>query len=242
MGFENADIVKSLQSEILRMEGFKPAGSSGMDMGLGVINEAFPNGVFPQGAVHEFLSGKPEDDAATSGFITGLLATLMDSKGTAMWISSCRTIYPPALKFFGVQPDRVIFADLCRERDVLWAMEEALKCGALTAVVADLPDLSFIASRRLQLAVEQSMVTGFVIRHNVRKAGVTASVSRWRITSVPGEQIDDLPGLGFPQWKVELLRIRNGKSGAWDVRWMNGRFQTVPRLHSNAGQQRRKAG
>ncbi len=242
MGLKPADIVQSLQSDILRMEGFKPSGSCSTDMGLGSIHEAFPNGIFPQGAVHEFLSGQPEDIAATSGFITGLLSPLMASAGTAMWISACRTIFPPALRMFGVQPDRIIFADLKKESDVLWAMEEALKCSALTAVVADLHDLSFTASRRLQLAVEQSMVTGFIIRRNVRKPGTTACVSRWKITSVPGDQIDDLPGLGFPQWKVELLRIRNGRTGVWDVRWMNGRFETIAPMPSSMDQQKRKAG
>lgn len=40
-------------------------------------------------------------------------------------------------------------------------MEEALKCGGLAAVVGEVQDISFTASRRLQLAVEQSGVTGF---------------------------------------------------------------------------------
>jgi hypothetical protein len=33
-----------------------------------------------------------------------------------------------------------------------------------------------------------------------------------------------LPGVGFPHWKVELLRIRNGIPGVWCVHWSGGRF------------------
>jgi hypothetical protein len=39
--------------------------------------------------------------------------------------------------------------------------------------------------------------------------------------------IDGLPGIGFPQWRVELLRIRNGRSGVWDLKWRDGRFHGI---------------
>jgi len=98
----------------------------------------------------------------------------------------------------------------------------------LTAVVGEMKEISFTASRRLQLAVEQSQVTGFILRNNFRNLNTTACVSRWKITSLPSEAVDDLPGIGFPKWRVELLRIRNGRSGVWDVQWMNGRFHQTP--------------
>jgi protein ImuA len=177
--------------------------------------------------VHEFVTPRLEDSAATSGFIAALLGSLLNSSGTLLWISSSRTLFPPALKSFGVQPERCIFLDLQKEKDVLWAMDEALKCGALAAVVGEVKEMSFTASRRLQLAVEESRVTGFVLRHHTQKLNPTACVSRWMITSRPSEYIDGLPGVGFPRWKIELLRIKNGKPGAWDIQWMNGKFHPV---------------
>ena len=59
-----------------------------------------------------------------------------------------RTIFPPALKFFGIAPDKIIFIDLQKEKDILWAMEEALKCDGLAAVIGEMQELSFTASRR----------------------------------------------------------------------------------------------
>lgn len=225
-----AEILAELQTDILRLQGFKPADNAAIDWGLGPIKSAFPNSTFPLGAIHEFLSVRPEDAAATSGFIAGLLSSLMGSNGTSIWISASRKLFPPALKSFGIQPDRFIFIDLKNEKDVIWAMDEALKCGTLTTVVGELNDISFTASRRLQLAVEQSQVTGFIIRNQVQAAdnpGTTACVSRWKIMPLPSVSIEDLPGIGFPKWRVELLRIRNGKPGVWDVEWINGRFQPV---------------
>lgn len=219
-----SDVIAELQSGILRLQGFKFTKNASIDLGLGSIINSFPNASFPLGVVHEFLSGKKEDSASTSGFIAGLLSSLMGNSGAALWISSSRTLFPPALKNFGIEPDRFIFLDLKKEKDVIWAMDEALKCSALAAVVGEVREIDFTASRRLQLAVEQSQVTGFIVRNNYKNLTTTACVSRWKISPLPSEWID-LPGVGFPKWKVELLRIRNGKPGAWNVQWVDGKFQ-----------------
>ncbi len=166
----------------------------------------------------------------------------MGNAGASLWISSSRTLFPPALKSFGIDPDRFIFIDLKKERDVIWAMDEALKCGALTSVIGEIQKISFTESRRLQLAVEQSQVTGFILRNNSRNMNTTACVSRWKITPLPSEQVDELPGIGFPKWKVELLKIRNGKPAAWDIQWMNGKFMPVYKLFSIPQEQRKKTG
>ena len=225
---KKAHIISELQSDILRLQGLKPASNAVLDSGLGPIKSAFPNGTFPLGSVHEFLIGGPEDSAATQGFMGGLLASFMGTSGVSLWISSSRQLFPPALKHFGVDPDRFLFIDVQKEKDVLWAVDEALKCAALTAVVGEVQALSFTASRRLQLAVEQSQVTGFILRNNFRSLNTTACVSRWKISSLPSESPDNLPGIGFPSWRVELLRIRNGKPGVWNIHWRSGRFNATP--------------
>jgi protein ImuA len=220
-------ILAELQSDILRMQGFKPSGILSGNAGLNFMRDVFPTGSFPTGCVHEFLAAQIEDAAAASGFMSGILAALMREHGIVIWISATRKIFPPALKNFGIDPDRFIFIDLQKEKDVLWAMEEALKCSALTAVVGEIQDLDFTASRRLQLAVEESKVTGFIVRTSLKKPSTTACVSRWMISSLPSEPIEDLPGIGFPSWKVELLRMKNGKTGSWNVRWERGEFVQV---------------
>lgn len=221
-----SDIISKLQTDILRLQGFKQErGNSGLNSGLGIITKSFPNLTFPVGCMHEFLTSSKESSTVTASFLSGLLNSLSGNSGVNVWISPSRNVFPPALSNFGLQPDRFIFIDLKNEREVLWVMDEALKCGALSTVVGELRDLSFTESRRLQLAVEQSQVTGFIIRNDSSKLSASACVSRWRLTSLPSEEFRDLPGIGFPKWKVELLRIRNGKPGAWEVVWRDGKFK-----------------
>jgi len=233
-----ADIIAQLQKELLLLQGLKhTTNDHAVDTGLGLINHAFPDGAFPLGSVHEFIA---EDGAATGGFVAGIISALMQNGGVCLWISSCRTLFPPALHAFGILPDKIIFIDLQKERDLLWGMEEALKCNGLAAVVGELKDLSFTASRRLQLAVEQSRVTGFVLR--TKATNTTACVTKWKITSVSSELNDDMPGIGFPRWNIQLLKVRNGKPGSWQVEWVNGKFKPVFDVASGIQEQQKKVG
>jgi len=217
---QKADIIFQLQKEILQLQGFKHNASDDIIRPvLGPIDSAFPNGVFPLASIHEFLTKDPEDTAATSGFISCLLSSLMSKGGVTAWIGPSQEIFPAALKFFNVEPDKVIFINTKKQGELLWLVEEALKCEGLAAVIGEIPEITLTASRRLQLAVEKSGVTGFLIRNDSRKINVNACTARWKISSYPSIVKDNIPGIGFPAWKVELLKIRNGKPGTWQMQW-----------------------
>jgi len=166
----------------------------------------------------------------------------MQFDGATIWISSSRTVFPAALKTFGVEPDQIIFVDLEKEKDVLWTMEEALKCNRLTAVIGELREINFTESRRLQLAVEQSRVTGFILRQQSRIQNTIACVSRWRITSLQSELEEGMPGVGFPRWHAELLKVRNGYSGKWKVEWQSNHFEEISENIFSIEEQKRKTG
>jgi protein ImuA len=240
------DIINQLQKNILQWQGIHiPQPGTTRFRGLESIEASFPNGIFPTGAIHEFLTEEQEHAAACGGFVSGLLSVLMQNGGSCLWISTTRSLFPPALKAFGLEPDRFVFVDLSRERDSLWAMEEALKCSTLAAVVAEVQEISFTESRRLQLVVEKSRVTGFILRRNTKKLSATASVARWKITPLPSETEEDLPGLGFPRWNVELLKVRNGNTGEWKIEWHAGKFVPVVTKNNISIEERkekRKAG
>jgi protein ImuA len=218
------DIIYQLQQEIYQLQGTRPPAPGQAKLYLGPINKAFPNQQFPTGAIHEFIAPNIADGAATAGFTTALISGLMRAGGVCIWVSMGRKIYPPGLKIFGVAPDKVIFMDMRTEKEVLWVMEEALKCEGLGAVVGEMRELDMTVSRRYQLAVEQSRVTGFVIRQQPRLLYPNVAVARWHVTHLPGIIEAETPGLGFPRWNIQLSRIRNGHPGSWEVGWQAGRF------------------
>src|SRR3954452_15189474 len=135
MNNTKADIIAQLKKEILPLEGFKPIpGNIGCDP-LAVIKEAFPNGSFPLGAIHEFIGCSQEEISASAGFIAGILSAIMGRGGVSIWINPSNMIFPPSLKLFGLDADRIIFIELKKEKEILWVMEEALKCEGLAAVI-----------------------------------------------------------------------------------------------------------
>ncbi|MCH5720730.1 ImuA family protein [Niabella hibiscisoli] len=111
-----------------------------------------------------------------------------------------------------------------KSKDLLWIIEESLKCETLVAVVGAIDHMGFTESRRLQLAVEQSHVTGFIHRVSPRQQETVACAARWRIQPLPSIAEDNLPGVGFPQWNVELIKVRNGQTGQWQLQWKSGQF------------------
>ncbi len=222
-----ADIVTQLKKDILALQGFRPLVHAQHPIELGMIEHSFPGSTFPLGVNHEFICNNKESLTATSGFIAGILSTLLKKGGAAIWISASHIIFPPALVLFGFEPSQIIFIHLKNQKEALWATEEALKCEALAAVIGEVSYMDLAISRRLQLATEQSGVTGFLLRHQPRQLSTTACVCRWQISHIPSNTEDGLPGIGFPRWNVELLKVRNGKPGSCQLEWKNGHFYEV---------------
>src|SRR5690606_15977806 len=116
--FEKREVIRKLREEIMAIEGSAPPRQdSGIYFGLGPVEAAFPGKRFPTGAMHEFISRETTEAASTNGFIGGLLGKLMHKSGFCLWVSSKRTLFPPALKRFGAEPDRIIFIDVQREQE-----------------------------------------------------------------------------------------------------------------------------
>lgn len=217
-----------LRKEILCLQGLgTPPDNEQSAVLLGPILDNMPGKVFPTGAIHEFLSPTATAAAAASGFISAIISSLMKSDKPCLWVSTNRTLFPPALKTFGIDPDRMVFIDVTREKEALWVIEEALRCEALCAVMGEVRELNFTQSRRLQLAVESSRVTGFIHRRNPRIVHPTASVARWQIAPISSQTKGGLPGLGYPRWEIELLKIRNGKPGSWQLQWSSNAFHRI---------------
>jgi len=222
---EKSMLIVDLQQQILQWQGFKQIEKKDYGVGLGELEKAFPGHVFPVGTLHEFMMESNEEEAASSGFIGGLLSFLMQKDGVGLWISSSSQLFAPSIKSFGVDPDRIIFVKMEKQKDILWALEEGLKCEGIRVVIAEIQDIDFVQSRRLQLAVEKSKVTGFVLRLKSRFRGTTACAARWHISPLPSHVQGDMPGVGSPEWEVELLKVKNGNPSRWQVGWRQNQFQ-----------------
>jgi protein ImuA len=176
-------------------------------LGLPALDAALGGGL-PTGCLQEVIAA---DEGAAVGFAAFLLACAAGAgqglqDRDVLWASlGAGDLYPPGLAAFGLDPARLLLLAASSHGDLLWALEEALRCPALGAVLGEVERLDLTAGRRLQLAAAAGGVTGFLLARRARQpAAVSAAVLRWRVASLPGGR-----------WRVELLRRRGGRPGAW---------------------------
>lgn len=232
---DRSRLLADLKERIRRIEGVGGAdGTALVPLGLPDLDAALPGGGLALGAVHEVVGADARlDGGAATAFAALLLARLAAGRGPVFWIGPAHdrhghALYPPGLAAYGLAPDRLVLvqADGRGKKgaaDILWAMEEALRCPRVGAVIAEVGELDLAASRRLQLAAEAGGVPGLLLRLGPRRMESSACVTRWRLSAAPGEP-DGLPGLGDPAWRAELLRVRGGRPGVWRLSWRDGRL------------------
>ena len=197
---------------------------SSVPLGIAAIDGALPGGGIRLGALHEAASTGPDTEhaAAATLFAAGILARL---DGPVLWVLRQADLFAPGLAGAGLRTDRVVFAEA--GKDVLPAMEEGLRHPGLAAVVAEHTGrLSLVASRRLQLAAEQTGILAMLIRRSPSfddpaLSQPTAAATSWRISALPSPpalpHAPDTPGLGRARWQLDLVRCRGGEPGSWIV-------------------------
>ncbi|MFT8246747.1 ImuA family protein [Roseomonas sp. BN140053] len=190
------------------------------------IDAALPGGDgLPRAALHEILAAGA---GAAAGFAALLLAR---SGGTVFWIARRPDAWPPGLARFGLSPSRLVLVQAEAESDALWAMEEALRCpavsGALLMHEASGRPPDGVAARRLQLAAETGGGIGLLLREDEDSPGPVLATTRWRISGRAGTGLSR-HDLGDPQWCLELLRARGAKPASWNVTWRAGTETLVP--------------
>lgn len=181
-------------------------------------------------------------DAAATGFVLAQLP----ARGPVLWVqdrSSRREGGRPSalgLAHLLGRPVDLLWIEAGRAVDVLWAMEEALGCPALGAVVGEVwgdpPRLDFTATKRLALRAERAGVPAWLLRR-AASPDLSAARERWRIVALPSPPApDDLRAPGEPLWQATLLRARGRMPGEWVAGAAAGRLSlrhpTAPAIHA----------
>ena len=140
-----------------------------LSSGCPALDRALPEKGFRPGTLVEWLSRGEGDGTATLGFprrrrgragrVGGGAVVVLDRTGE---------FYPLAAVAQGIEPARLIVVHPGNKADHAWALDQALRCPAVAAVVA-WPEsldgkLDGRTFRRLQLAAEQGGGLGLLIR------------------------------------------------------------------------------
>lgn len=181
----------------------------------------------PQPTLSELFAAHSRD-AGWAGFLVAQVGT----DKPLLWVQERMAIlesgrvHPP-----GLPSQNLIHVETRDARDALWAMEEGVRCAALSCVVGEIwgapKTLDFTATRRLAVASERSGTPCWLVR-----LGGTPNLSgarmRWRIASMPSLVHDlDPKAPGTPAWDAELFRARGSPPGRWAIAYDSDAFHLV---------------
>ena len=179
-------------------------------------------------SLHEIAPAQAGDGAAAMGFALALAARFAAASprsSTALLVSEdfCAretgALYGPGLAAHGLSPGRLVFARAPDAPALLWAMEEALKSGALAVVVGEMWSLarhySLAASRRLLLAARAGRAPALLVHGGAfGRAGAISSAAetRFEIAAASSRRLEPAGGRlelpGAPAFAARLLKAR----------------------------------
>jgi protein ImuA len=200
-------------------------GGQALAFGVDTIDAALGGGL-AFGALHELSPAMPSCLGPVTGFALTLAARISGSKQVLLIqpaFAGCEagSLYAPGLALFGLPLRRVLMLRVTRPIEVLWAMEEALKCPAVACVIAELPNDGSIAdltaTRRLTLAAREGDGFGLMCRHRPSPFA-SAAETRWEIAAAESHP-DRFGGLGRAAFSLSLTKNRRGPTGRWTVAW-----------------------
>lgn len=122
-----------------------------------------------------------------------------------------------------IDPGRFVFIDALRPEDVLWALEETLRSGAVPCVIGDLPGPPGLTQvRRMHLAAEtggrEGNHTPIGLFLTPDQGGAQGVESRWHLQSEHHIAPTDAPhGFVPAQWQLSRLRARTAPQASWRI-------------------------
>ena len=155
-------------------------------------------GGFARGALHEIAATGEAHLPAAIGFALAVARRAAPSP-RLIWISEDLALaesgapYGAGLGAFGLAPEQLVTVSAAHRRDLLWAMEEALRCGATTAVIGEMRAgaIDGVAIRRLSLAAAESDTLALLLRTEPPGDASTAA-TRWIVGAAPDTNV--IPG------------------------------------------------
>lgn len=178
-------------------------------------------------SLHEIHAETPADAVAAHAFALGMAMRAARDR-PLLWVfqnlvgQETGDPHGPGLHEWGLRPESVL---VVRVRDVvamLAAGEEALKSGAVGAVMmtgwGEAKAMTLTASRRLALAARAGGSTAFVVRA-AATAVPSAAETRWSVRAALSTALE-AGAPGRPAFVVALTRSRQGAFPAeWTLEW-----------------------
>jgi protein ImuA len=204
-------------------------GPGTLPLGIPAIDTMLGGGLM-RGALHEIAAPGEAHLAAVTGFALGLAALSAPSPRLVliaedMALAESGALHGAGLDAFGLAPERLVTVAVTHRRDLLWAMEEALRCRTVNAVIGEIRcgGIDSVAARRLSYAAAESGALALLLRASPSNDASTAA-TRWIVGTARSVGTH---GPGEPRIAAQLIRNRRGPVGSWILEWSDSDGQFI---------------
>lgn len=130
--------------------------------GFAALDRLLPGGGLPRGALTEIVIAR--EGIGELSLLLPALARATEDERWLVFIAPPHVPYAPALARAGVNLARMLVVHPRNAQEGLWAVEQALRAGTASVVLAWLAHADAKALRRLQLAAEAGESLGILFR------------------------------------------------------------------------------
>lgn len=211
-------MLEALRQTVRKLERGIPRDGDVRPFGIAPIDAALGGGL-ALGALHEVAAAQEAHIAAATGFALGISANPRATIWIAEGLTAIESGIPcgPGLDEFGLAPERLITVAARQSRDLLWTMEEALRCRGVGVVIGETrrDGIDPVSLRRLSLAAAAHGALAILLRTRP-VTGASTAATRWTISAARSQPCY---GPGAPRVLAQLVRNRRGTLGTWTLEW-----------------------
>ncbi len=165
-----------LRADVWRADALAVPRAQTLSSGDAALDAQLPGGGWPVGALTELLQAP----GAHNEWRLLLPALARSGSGPVVLVAPPYLPFAPALQAQGLQAQRLLWLGAADSPDTaaLWLSEQALRCAAVDAVLAWLPQVRPEQLRRLQWAAAEHHKLLFVLRPEAAQAQASPAVLR----------------------------------------------------------------
>ena len=194
--------------------------------GCAVMDAWLPRNGFRSNAITEWVADRDSSGAAMVSMISTVSRMrTAETQGPLVVIADDNHFHPPAAAAIGMDVSRLIWVRPPTHADVVWSIDQALRCPAVSAVWAHVGgSLDDRDARRFQLAAESGGTPGILVRPQSARGRPSFSEVRMHVAALPTRSTFD-----FLSVRVTLDRCRGRSGGRSADLWIdpNGKLQVI---------------
>ena len=175
------------------------------------------------GRLEEIAPLTGADFGAAFGFALARLQEHKDSRPIVLampraWLSERGRPFAQGIaQGAGIAAGRLLLIAPPKPAQALWALEEALKSGAVAGGLGLAAEVGFVTTRRLDFAARAGRASAVMLRSGPAD-DLSAAHLRWRLSTLASTTDEwDARSPGRARWRADLVRRRDGPPQTWDV-------------------------